>query len=73
MSDNNTHKVGDSISWKWGNGEVEGKIIEVHTEDITREIKGKEITRHGTKENPAYLIEKEDGDLVLKLGSELEG
>jgi Hypervirulence associated proteins TUDOR domain len=71
MSENNTYKVGDSVSWKWGNGKAKGQITETHTKDVTREIKGKEITRHGSKENPAYLIEQEDGDLVLKLNSEL--
>ncbi|MGL6340387.1 MAG: HVA1 family protein [Waterburya sp.] len=34
-------------------------------------MKGKKITRKGTKDNPAYLIEQEDGTNVLKLKSEL--
>lgn len=60
------------IKWAWGNGEGKGKIREVHHETLTRKIKDTEVTRHGTGENPAYLIEQEDGDEVIKLHSEVE-
>jgi hypothetical protein len=64
-------KTGSSVSWNWGNGTAEGKVREIHHEEINKTIKGKEITRKGTKDNPAYLIEQEDGTKVLKLKSEL--
>ena len=38
---------------------------------VTRTIKGNEVTRNATDDDPAYLIEQEDGDRVLKSGSEL--
>ena len=39
---------------------------------MTRTLQGSEITKNGTEDNPAYLIKQEDGDEVLKLGSEIE-
>lgn len=39
---------------------------------VQRTIKGEKIVRNGTKDNPAYLIEQEDGGRVLKLERELE-
>jgi len=38
---------------------------------VTRTLKGSEVTKDGTEDNPAYLIKQEDGDEVLKRGSEL--
>ena len=65
-------KKGDNVSWAWGQSTAKGKIVESFTEDVTRTIKGKEITRKATKEETAYLIEQEDGDTVLKSASEIE-
>lgn len=68
----NSFRTGDSVSWNWGSSTATGTIKERFEKDVTRTIKGSEITRHGDKDNPAYLIEQEDGDRVLKLGSELK-
>jgi len=65
-------RKGTNVTWKWGKSEATGKVVEVHPEKITRKLKGSEITRDGTKDNPALLIEQEDGDQVLKLASEVE-
>lgn len=65
-------KKGTSVQWKWGNGTATGKVTEIFTEEISKTIKGSKITRKGTKENKALLIEQEDGDKVLKLESEVE-
>jgi hypothetical protein len=65
-------RKGEKVKWNWGNGTGEGKIVEVFHERIEKKIKGEEIVRNGSKENPAYLIEQDDGDQVLKLQSELE-
>ncbi|MDJ0395603.1 DUF2945 domain-containing protein [Rhodococcus sp. G-MC3] len=67
-----THRQGTTVKWNWGQGTGEGKIVEVHTEKVTRTISGSEITRNGTKDTPAYLIEQEGGQKVLKLDSEVE-
>jgi len=65
-------KKGDTVKWNWGSGTAEGKIVEKFTEKVTRTIKGKEITRNASTEEPAYLVEQEDGDRVLKSASELD-
>jgi hypothetical protein len=64
-------RTGSPVSWDWGQGTAEGKVKEIHRESITKTIKGNEVTRNGTSDNPAYLIEQEDGTKVFKLRSEL--
>ena len=64
-------REGTPVIWKWGNGHGEGNVIEIFHERVTRNIKGSTITRNGSEDNPAYLIEQDDGDLVLKLHSEV--
>ncbi len=63
---------GSKVKWKWGNGTAEGKVKSTFTKEVTRTIKGNEVTRKGEKGNKALYIEQEDGDLVLKLESEVE-
>lgn len=65
-------REGTSVKWKWGNGEAEGKVQSTHKESITRTIKGSEVTRDGSEDNKALVIEQEDGTKVLKLESEVE-
>lgn len=64
-------KEGSKVSWKWGNGEAQGKVIKTYTKEITKTIKGSKITRKGEKGNKAILIEQDDGNKVLKLESEV--
>ncbi|MEZ6044182.1 MAG: DUF2945 domain-containing protein [Planctomycetaceae bacterium] len=66
------YQIGTKVKWKWGNGFGEGQVTERFTEKVTRTIKGSEITRSASKEEPAYLIKQEDGDRVLKSHSEIE-
>ena len=72
MSNSNSFRTGQHVQWNWGNGTGEGKVEERFEREVTRTLKGSEITRKGDKDNPAYLISQDDGDKVLKLGSELE-
>ena len=65
-------KVGQKVRWHWGSGTAMGTVRKVVPETVTHTIKGSEITRHGTEDNPALEIEQEDGDRVLKLASEVE-
>lgn len=65
-------RKGTNVTWKWGKSHAKGKVVEVHKEKITRKIKDAEVTRDGSDDNPALLIEQEDGDQVLKLASEVE-
>ncbi len=62
---------GDTVTWKWGGGTATGTVQESFTERVTRTIKGTEVIRDADADNPAYLIEQDDGDRVLKSESEL--
>lgn len=62
---------GDTVQWAWGNGTATGKVQSVFAEKTTRTIKGSEVTRNGTKSDPALYIKQEDDDAVLKLASEV--
>ncbi|GAA3955696.1 DUF2945 domain-containing protein [Hymenobacter algoricola] len=65
-------RKGTQVTWKYGTGTATGKIEETHKDSITRRLQGAEITRHGTPENPAFVIVQESGDRVLKLQSEVK-
>ncbi|MBS1972457.1 MAG: DUF2945 domain-containing protein [Bdellovibrionales bacterium] len=64
-------KQKSKVEWLWLGKPVSGTVEEVYTESVTKEIKGKKITRHGTLEKPAYLVRSEAGNLALKLATEL--
>jgi hypothetical protein len=64
-------RKGSKVSWQWGANTAHGRIVERFTSRVTRTIKGAEVTRNATRREPAYLIEQEDGDRVLKSRSEL--
>ncbi len=65
-------QVGEKVKWKWGEGYGEGKITERFNEKVVRSIDGTEVTRNASDDDPAYLIEQDDGDRVLKSHSEIE-
>ncbi|OUJ72458.1 hypervirulence associated TUDOR domain-containing protein [Hymenobacter crusticola] len=65
-------RKGTTVSWKYGTGTATGKIEETHKELVTRKLKGHAVTRHGTADNPAFVIVQANGDRVLKLKSEVQ-
>jgi len=65
-------REGTQVRWEWGQGHATGEVIEVHHETIEKQIKGNQVKREGTDDNPAYLIKQQDGTHVLKLQSEVE-
>ncbi|MEL7543608.1 MAG: DUF2945 domain-containing protein [Pseudomonadota bacterium] len=65
------YQTGTKVEWDWGNGTGTGKITERFTDDVTRTIKGSEVTRNASDNDPAYMIEQDDGDRVLKGHSEI--
>lgn len=65
-------RKGSKVTWTWGAHTASGMIVERFTKDVTRTIKGTEVTRKASSKEPAYLIEQDDGDQVLKSRSELE-
>lgn len=64
-------RTGSKVEWKWGSGKGAGKIVEIFHDDVDRTIEGKSIRRKASKEDPAYLIEQENGQTVLKGKSEV--
>ncbi len=66
------YKKGQKVKWSWGEGEAEGIIQKSYTQKVSRKIKGTEVVRNASEDNPAYLIEQDDGDEVLKSESEIE-
>ncbi|QDG54251.1 DUF2945 domain-containing protein [Persicimonas caeni] len=63
---------GDRVRWKWGSDYAEGTVKSSFEKRVTRTIKGSEIVRNGSSDNPALYIEQDDGDHVLKLSSEVD-
>ena len=72
MSSN--YSEGDKVKWKWGDSYAHGKIKSIFEEKTTRKIDGSEVTREGSKDDPALYIvnNKDDANNVLKLASEVE-
>ena len=64
--------VGDKVKWDWGNGTGTGEITERFESDVTRTIKGSEVSRNASKDEPAFLIKQDDGDKVLKSVTEID-
>ncbi|MFC0201710.1 hypervirulence associated TUDOR domain-containing protein [Paracoccus rhizosphaerae] len=65
-------RKGTKVEWNWSGSTATGKITEIFTDDVERTIKGSKIKRKASKDEPAYMIEQEDGDRVLKSKSELK-
>jgi Protein of unknown function (DUF2945). len=64
-------RKGTRVSWTWGANTATGRIAERFTKPVERTIKGTTVKRNASQREPAYLIEQEDGDRVLKSKSEL--
>ncbi|MFZ3583253.1 DUF2945 domain-containing protein [Loktanella sp. DJP18] len=65
-------KEGYTVKWHWGNGTGTGKIVKRYTRKTTLTIKGSEITRKASDDEPAFRIRQDDGDEVLKSVTEIE-
>jgi hypothetical protein len=65
------YSKGDRVTWNWGSGTAEGTVQATYTEEVTKTINGNEVTRDASTDNPAYLIQQDDDDRVLKSESEL--
>ncbi|KAG9250991.1 uncharacterized protein F5Z01DRAFT_328502 [Emericellopsis atlantica] len=51
-------KPGDTVSWNWGNGNPEGKVLDVKAEKTSITTKrGNEVTRDGDAEDPAVVLD----------------
>lgn len=65
------YQKGTWVEWDWGTGTARGQVADSYTERVSKTIGGSEITRNAGDDNPAYLIEQDDGQQVLKSHSEL--
>ena len=65
-------RQGSKVKWKWGSGTAIGKVQESYTKQITKTIKGTDVTRDGSTNNKALYIKQDEGGYVLKLENEVE-
>jgi hypothetical protein len=66
-----TYNQGTEVEWNWAQGTATGKVAESFTEPVERTIEGSTIKRNADADNPAYLVEQDDGSRALKSHSEL--
>lgn len=64
-------RKGSTVTWNWSGGTATGTVRDVFPRRVQRTISGSKIVRNGTENNPALLIEQNDGSRVLKLASEV--
>merc|ERR1712054_483736 len=51
-------KPGETVSWNWGNGNPEGKVLDVKADKTSITTKrGNEVTRDGDPEDPAVVLD----------------
>ncbi|KAG8157105.1 hypothetical protein KVR01_013095 [Diaporthe batatas] len=49
---------GETVSWKWGSGNPEGKVLDVKEDEATIKTKrGNEVSRKGDPEDPAVILD----------------
>ena len=65
------YAINTEVEWEWGNDSAAGNIREKFTSDVERTLKGSSVKREASENDPAYLIEQDDGSKVLKCHSEL--
>ncbi len=66
-----SYSEGTKVEWNWGSGTGTGEVTKIYTQKITLKIKGTEVTRDASDDEPAYRIQQQDGDEVLKSHTEL--
>lgn len=65
-------KKGDKVEWNWGKSKAEGKIVKEYDKPVEKTIKGAHVKRNASKDEPAYELEQEKGNKVIKNESELK-
>lgn len=64
-------RKGTRVRWNWGQGVGRGRIAERFDGHVERTIEGSPVRRNGSVANPAFLVQTDQGEEVLKLASEL--
>lgn len=65
-------RKGSFVQWTDEDASGRGMIVDRFERRVTQTIRGRRIARHGTAENPAFLIEQSDGAIVLRRRSEVQ-
>jgi hypothetical protein len=64
--------IGSEVGWLWISSITTGIVLEIHPTRYQIISKSKRITRNGTKEDPALVIQHAKGSIVLKLLHEVQ-
>ena len=64
--------IGDRVSWQVGSRRARGQIKTKYLYTVTKRVREGAITQRGSEEDPALLIECDDGSEELRLESEVE-
>ena len=67
----NRFRRGQKIAWNWSGHAAHGHVVERFERRVQRTIEGARVIRCGSENNPAYLVETDEGKKALKLGTEL--
>jgi len=65
-------QVGARVALPSDWGGQRGEVREVYPHRVTKYLNRRRVMKPGTSEDPALLIELDDGDLVMCLSSELQ-
>ena len=65
-------RKGTRVQWNWASGTAEGKVVHIYKEPVSKTIKGTEVKREASAKTPAYYIQQDDGDYVLKSQTEVK-
>ena len=65
-------KHGDKVTWQNAGNKAHGVVQAVSPKKATKTIKGKEIVRNGSKEDPAVTVKSDKGGVALHLSHELK-
>ena len=65
-------KPGTKVTWHSFNNTYRGTIKQVFTEKVEREVNGERETQDADIMNPAYLIQNDDGQELLKRHQDVE-
>ncbi|SJX62305.1 uncharacterized protein SRS1_21010 [Sporisorium reilianum f. sp. reilianum] len=67
-------KEGENVSWQWGSQHPKGTVKEVNDEGAEAKTKkGNTISKDGSAEDPAVVIETTSGNNAVKNASEIDG
>ncbi|KAJ1020664.1 hypothetical protein NDA16_004057 [Ustilago loliicola] len=73
-SDPHDLSKGDKVSWSWGSQHPSGTVKDVKDDGAeVKTKKGSTISKDGSKEDPAVVIETANGNNAVKNASEIDG